>query len=432
MARFGKRKRPTQSRKKALYVNMKGRRNARRKYLLPKKGLNQSTYESGFFDFLDVFWNNSRGMNIYNLTRQVAKVWDDLLPRPKLNKNTVLRDYYEEYKALQEKEKKRKEASQVVNQAAAGNEEERNRDIMKRQENVKRGSDSGTEGESRTDFDEDTETDARSSRSRSDVESRTDEGEDSMSETSGRSEADDLSRSESEPEPRRRQRKPRRRERKYESYEAYLRTKNAQSNMLKGTDQKSNNNTKVAEKQQSPSHQNKDANETNNKGAQEGVFFPVRPENSFDRIVQGDLENQTKLLEKLKICKPCSDPPYDQKVLIREDMKLVESDDSLEIHSHLPPPPQDRVSSKFMVPTNTLHVKNLIQGVQLHDLEEIFAIFLNDIVMFHILDTKYRGEAVVECKTVEAAGSIWKQLNGVPYKKLPLILEFANKEDLVE
>ncbi|KAL3270013.1 hypothetical protein HHI36_009070 [Cryptolaemus montrouzieri] len=454
MARFGNKKKISRKSKKTLHNRAKGRQNAKRKPILPKRGVNQTSYESGFFDFLKVFWKSNRNMDIYKLTKQVANVWNDLLPQPKINRKRVFKDYQKEYKTLQQEYEREKNAQkklkeeQEIKKAQMKIEERRSKRInqMKKEDTeseIENGSKStlGEDSErSRSDIedisskrgakkryskkdkrsDKDTLSESDSERSRSHI-------EDSYSENDKTSDQDNLSESDSERNEKRRRimRKTKRKGRKYRDYNSYIRAKKRTIESASSEKDKNHDDNVSENNEKSASNQNKQQAQMP-KEEKDGIFFPVKEETSFDRIVEADLDNQTELLNKLRICRPYSEA--------LQEIRNTDEDDSFKSPLSEPkfplfPQKPNLTSSKILHPTNILHVKNLVQGVRQPDLQELFEVFLNDIVLIRVLEGKFKGEAIVEFKSIDGAMQFWRQMNGFEYRNLPLVLEFVTKED---
>lgn len=146
--------------------------------------------------------------------------------------------------------------------------------------------------------------------------------------------------------------------------------------------------------------------------------------------VKNDFDDRNEMLRNLKLygSNNDSDEPNN------DDTRNVQSVDSFSSPisgPKFPPSGRDANFEKLSNPTDTLLVKNLVVGIRQPELQEIFKVFLKDIVLIRVLDNKFNGEAVVEFKNVEAAENVKRQMNGIEYKRHPLVLEFANKEDLL-
>ncbi|XP_044749828.1 NF-kappa-B-activating protein-like [Coccinella septempunctata] len=429
MARFGAGRKSKSGKKKAL--QLKGRQMSKKRPLLPKKGVTQTSYETGFFDFFKVFWKNNQRMELCNLTKQVVNAWEALLPKPKLSKRKVLKDYSKEYKALQEETRRQLLAKQEL--------QRNKRENMERKRMKKTNEDdSGTETEanSRSNFDDTDEsirsdkrggTDNESQSSMDEKQTHTDD--ESMSEKNSASYGESGSEYESDKETlvENRREKRKRKGRKYKSYDEYVKIRNKKFK-LDSDDADGNSKGRAGHETNQEANNRQDQQEDCDKVPKDNIFFPMREEQSFDRIVRNNYDDQNEMLRKLKEYGSNIDSDNPE-----NDNKRTDSVDSLSSGLAGPKfPSQGRHSSgKLCTPTDTLHVKNLVVGIRQPELQDIFRVFLNDIVLIRVLDNKFNGEAVVAFKNVEAAQKAWSQMNGVEYKRLPLVLEFSNKEDLL-
>ncbi|XP_045474541.1 uncharacterized protein DDB_G0283697-like [Harmonia axyridis] len=441
MVRFGGKIKSSSGRKGTLHSQVKGRRNVKKKPLLPKKGLNQTSYETGFFDFFKVFWKNNARMELLQLTKQVANAWEALLPKPKLSKKRVLKDYSKELKALQDEaqrqqmERENLERMKKEKSNKKKTEETSDEDAASRTDASSRSNFDDSEASVRSTQNEDQEDDDNESRSNEEADdnesqSENDDtksytGEESMSEANtlsrdySASDVDDNRRNGNEGNNRKRKAK----ERKYKSYEAYLKAKKCK---VETNDEDSYNDERNNDNKHSTPNPNQQDNNSNKK-PEDGIFFPMREETSFERIVKNDYNDQNEMMRKLKLFGSTNDIDGPD----NDDIKRPDSIDSLASVEMPKLPSQGRDVNSISRTTDTLHVKNLVVGIRQPELQEIFRVFLNEIILIRVLDNKFNGEAIVEFKTVEAAERAWRQMNGVEYKRLPLVLEFADKEDFL-